>query len=450
MGKNNICPNCFSENNTESEKCSFCGYRTDAKSKNVFALSPGTVIAERFLIGRVLGSGGFGITYKAKDILTEEVCAVKEYFPTSCAYRKPGDNNVYPISEAKNGIFQHGRKNFIDEAKILIKFKNDENIVHVENFLAVNNTAYLVMEFLDGTNYKTLINKQNGKIPFSIGVDVFITVANALDRIHSHDILHRDISPENIFITNKAQIKLIDFGSARQMIDGSMSVLLKHGFAPIEQYSSTGKQGAWTDIYSLAATFYLSVTGKQVPDSRSRVKTDELERLEKNCPDASVEWGDVIEKALKVDASERYRSVGEMMEDVGKVMTRFGTDEEPEPPKIIPYILIEKCKYEGSWSRVKKIYIEKNKQFTFGRSYQVSDYVVDMADYISRAHCVIFYSEKNGCFFVKDVSSNGTYFYNGVRLKKDTFIKVDINSKISLGANTTVLKVGVDDESRLV
>lgn len=443
---NFICPNCFSSISENSTKCLKCGYTLQKENKNIYALQPGTVIAERYVIGRVIGSGGFGITYKAKDLLTDELCAVKEYLPSKLAYRKPGDDRLYAISESKKVLFEHSRKGFLDEAKIMMKFKNDKNIVHVENFLALNNTAYLVMEFLDGTNFMTLINKQNGKVPFNIGVEVFLTVANALERVHLNNILHRDISPENIFITNDANIKLIDFGSARQVVDGNMSVLLKPGFAPIEQYSSNGKQGPWTDIYSLAATFYLSVTGKAVPDSQSRVSEDTLVRLDKICTQASEEWGNVIDKALKIDAEERYQSINEMLDDVGKVITRDKGEKQRDEPNVFPYVYIEKCKYEGSWSRSRKIYLDKDRNYTFGRSYQLCDYVVDMADYVSREHCVIFYSQKNKCFFVKDVSSNGTYSENGNRFQKDNFVKVDINSKINLGSKNTVLKVGVEFE----
>lgn len=440
-----ICPNCFFHNNEDVIKCLKCDYKINSESKTSFALSPGTVLAERYIIGRILGSGGFGITYKAKDLLTDELCAIKEYFPMKWAFRKRDETEVLPISEAKESLFIHGRKGFIEEAKILMKFRSDKNIVHVKNFFALNNTAYLIMEFLDGTNFKTLINKQNGKVPFNVGVEVFLTAANALDRVHSYDILHRDISPENIFITSDAGIKLIDFGSARQAVDNNMSVLLKPGFAPVEQYSSNGKQGAWTDIYSLAATFYLSVSGKSVPDAQSRVVEDTLERLENVCSEATVEWGNVIEKALEIDASERYQNISEMLGDIGKVLTR----EQPingSIPNVIPYVYIEQCKYEGAWSQCRKIYIEKDRKYTFGRSYQTCDFVVDMADYLSRSHCDIVYSEKSNCFLVKDLSSNGTYFSNGVRMPRDKYVKVNAESKINLGSGSTVLRVGVENE----
>lgn len=443
-----LCPNCFEKVDKGSAKCPHCGGSYEVKSSNAHALKPMSVVAERYVIGKVLGAGGFGVTYKAKDLLTDEICAIKEYFPTSWAYRANDGQTLVAKSEKEKYSFSYGKKRFLDEAKMLIKFEKNENIVHVKNFFASNNTAYLVMEYLDGINFRTMMNKRGGKLPFAACVQVFTAVANALQTIHAMDILHRDISPENIFITRESKIILIDFGSARQYVneDTDLSVFIKPGLAPIEQYYSNGKQGPWTDIYALASTFYQSVSGIAVPLAPDRIMEDSLKPLDSVCPSVPAGWSRVIEKALRVNASERYQTIDELLDDVNKITTISSRVAPPPPPaQVKPVLIIEQCKHSNEWSG-NRIELQKDREYSLGRSVQKCDIIVDMAEYVSRRHCSLIYDSAKKSFLVKDVSANGTFKESGERISREGFEQVMPGTRLFLGSRSTVIRVATENE----
>ncbi len=418
-----------------------------------------TVIAQRYVLGRVLGSGGFGITYIAKDLLNEKIYAIKEYLPFNWIYRN--DDEVCPTSEQKKIMFEHGKKRFLEEAKMLNKFSHNKNIVQVENFFASNNTAYLVMEFLDGVNFRTLINKNGGKVSFSVAKEVFLKVANALKDIHSQNVLHRDISAENIYITKNAEVKLIDFGSARFVSadsDKSLSIMLKPGTAPIEQYSSKGNQGPWTDIYSLASTFYFAVTGIPVLEATKRLQNDSLVPIEKLCPDIPKDWQNIIEKSLKISYKERYQSISELIRDINvdsqqsqkkpiKPIHDTASDATAAAPvdkeqMTKAFLIIEKS-HSGTIEK-RKIALESYHKYYIGRSVKKCDIVVDMADWVSRQHCIIVHIPKDNCFYIKDISANGTYLSNNAKLSCDKFEMVGANSIVYLGTTDTAIRVVIE------
>lgn len=418
-----------------------------------------TVIAQRYILGRVLGSGGFGITYIAKDLLNEKIYAIKEYLPFNWIYRN--DTEICPTSDQKKIMFEYGKKRFLDEAKMLNKFSHNKNIVQVENFFASNNTAYLVMEYLDGVNFRTLINKNGGKVPFNVAKEVFLMVANALRAIHSQNVLHRDISAENIYITKSAEVKLIDFGSARFVSadsDKSLSIMLKPGTAPIEQYSSKGNQGPWTDIYSLASTFYLAVTGIPVLEATKRFQNDSLVPIGELCPDIPKDWQNIIEKSLELSYKDRYQSVSELIRDIdvdtpqlsntlvkplqnpiADIHTTPSVNKE-QPAK--PFLIIEKS--HSGIIRNQKIELESYHKYYIGRSVKKCDIVVDMADWVSRQHCIIVYIPKDKCFYIKDISANGTYLSNNAKLSGDKFEMVGANSIVYLGTTDTAIRVVIE------
>lgn len=444
----NLCPNCFEKIGKGTTTCPHCGYNSSQKTSNEHALKPMTIVAERYVIGKVLGAGGFGVTYKAKDLLTEDICAIKEYFPTSWAYRVKDGQTLTAKSEKDKYNFTYGKKRFLDEAKMLIKFEKNENIVHVKNFFASNNTAYIVMEYLDGINFRTLMNKKGGKLPFAACVQVFIAVANALQTIHSQDILHRDISPENVFVTRDSKIILIDFGSARQFVseDTDLSVFIKPGLAPIEQYYSNGKQGPWTDIYALASTFYQSVTGIAVPVAPDRTDNDTLKSLDSVCSSIPSGWSEIIDKALKISSSERYQTIEELLDDVNKIKTVSQppiTEKTSAPAK--PVLIVEKCKHSDDW-KGNKFELEKDREYYLGRSVQKCDIVVDMAEYVSRRHCVILFDSVKNCFLVKDISVNGTFRENCKRISSERFEQIMPGMKLFIGSRSTVVKVATENE----
>ena len=204
--------------------------------------------------------------------------AVKEYLPDTLAYRMPGNTKVFTYSGAKQEDFRLGSEKFYEEAQTVARFSGHPNIIHVYDFFYENDTAYFSMEYMEGGDLRQYIERQGRRLEPAAAVQLLLPILDALILIHSVNVLHRDISPDNIYITEKGTAKLLDFGSARQVLSEqskSLSVILKPGFAPVEQYQSHGKQGPWTDVYAYAATLYYCLTG-QVPTSAMAVSYTHL------------------------------------------------------------------------------------------------------------------------------------------------------------------------------
>jgi serine/threonine protein kinase len=222
-------------------------------------------------IQSILGQGGFGITYLARDTNLDQLVAIKEYLPTEFSTRDKA-NTVQPISENHTEIFDWGKKRFLEEAKTLAQFRHP-NVVRVSSFFENNNTGYMVMDYEDGTDLVDLI-KSGETFDEQRVLDLMLPILDGLSQIHAQGFIHRDIKPANIFIRTDGSPVLIDFGSARQAIGGqtkTMTSLVTPGFAPFEQYhDAEGKQGPWTDIYSLGATCYSMITGKPPIDALKR------------------------------------------------------------------------------------------------------------------------------------------------------------------------------------
>ena len=299
------CMGCMKEKG-ESEVCPHCGYVSPKEQENAAYLPEGTILQDRYLLGRVLGQGGFGITYIGYDNTLDARVAIKEYYPGDIAQRTPGDKTVTPYTQA-SADYEHGKKRFIEEARTLARFSDFPGIVSVKDCFEEDNTAYMVMQFLEGIDLKEYLKRKGGKISPEEAVSILTPVMDALKEIHRAGIIHRDISPDNIFITTEGQIKLIDFGAARQSLGGgkSLSIQLKPGYAPEEQYRTHGNQGPWTDVYALAATLYRMVTGQVPPEAMERMSYDTLEipqELPENIRTA-------LQIGLAVRAPERYASV---------------------------------------------------------------------------------------------------------------------------------------------
>jgi serine/threonine protein kinase len=245
---------------------------------NVLALPAGTELVGDYRIERVLGVGGFGITYLAEEVALARLVTIKEYFPSDFAARGDGPSAV-PRSEDTADDYQWGLDRFIDEAQTLALFDH-RNIVRVYRYFKANSTAYMVLQFEEGASLKNWL-KDLGRAPRQRELDKMAApLLEALELIHTQNFLHRDIAPDNIIIRTDGSPVLIDFGSARGEVakhTRTVSALVKPGYSPYEQYAETAKQqGPWTDIYALAATLYHAVTGKRPPDSPTRIVKDEL------------------------------------------------------------------------------------------------------------------------------------------------------------------------------
>ena len=309
---------------SDTAVCPRCGWRDVTAPESPLYLPPRTTLQEQYLVGRVLGHGGFGITYLGWDLNLESKLAVKEYLPSGVATRTTGTVTVSPFSGQARQDFDWGLEKFLEEGRVLARFKSHPGIASVFNFFRANGTAYLVMEYLEGCTLAQYLDQHDGQIPFGMAVRVLAPVMQALREVHGAGILHRDISPDNIYITRSGPVKLLDFGAARYALgqhSRNLSVILKEGYAPEEQYRTKGVQGPWTDVYATAATLYGAITGKIPPPALDRLDTDELIPPSSLGVDINPPFERSLLKALAVRAADRYQSI----EDFEAAITTGGT-----------------------------------------------------------------------------------------------------------------------------
>lgn len=270
------CYNCFSGINGVNP-CPVCGYDNAAEGDRGMALPLGTILHDGFFVGRVLGQGGFGITYLGYELHSKRRIAIKEYFPSGSVLR--AGNRVQPTNPDNGAFFRRGLELFNKEAQILSRLSGQPNIVDVISFFFENNTGYFVMEFLEGNSLRDYLAIRGGRISFQEALTLLLPTMEALDAVHQEGMLHRDIAPDNIFITSDGVAKLIDFGAARfRREDETKSVrtIVKPGYAPMEQYTSQAAQGPWSDVYAMGATIYRAITGITPLDAPTRAMNDEL------------------------------------------------------------------------------------------------------------------------------------------------------------------------------
>ena len=269
-----LCFNCMKISES-THICPYCN-SSDISARAPYHIKPGSKINSRYIVGRSLGEGGFGITYIGFDERLNRRVAIKEYYPSGTANRHSGDNTII-VTQGKSEQFDRGKINFIQEARAVAEFTNVEGIVDVYDSFEENQTAYIIMEYLDGVTLKQYLS-QNGVIREDILIELMMPVMKSLNTMHSRGIIHRDISPDNIMYTTSGKLILMDFGSARYFAneEKELSVILKHGYAPEEQYRSKGRQGPYTDVYALCATIYACITGRPPEDSVQRIVNDTL------------------------------------------------------------------------------------------------------------------------------------------------------------------------------
>lgn len=310
-----LCGNCFRERSSPDCSCGACGYDPAAdRGRYPMALRPGSILNGKYIIGRVLGQGGFGITYLALDYTLKMRVAVKEFFPENIVSRRPGAAMVSLGSPELEDVFIDGIRSFLDEARVLAKFQGNLNIVGVREFFEENRTAYFVMDYVEGTSFKSYIVSHGGKVSWQEAAKVLIPVMDALEAVHLSGILHRDVTPDNIYLTKSGTVKLLDFGAARYAAEGreqSLDVFLKEGYAPIEQYDGHGRQGPYTDVYSLAATFYSAITGYLPPPANERENQDTLVPPSARGAAIPPELEAALLKGLAVRPEHRFQSVAD-------------------------------------------------------------------------------------------------------------------------------------------
>ena len=298
--------------------------------ENLHCLRKGTRLIGRYTIEGVLGQGGFGITYLGMDELHKKKVAIKEFFPQGIVTRNieyEDTVTVTLVGEKEN--YDKGKERFLKEAQTMAMFSKDKGIVKALDFFEINNTAYIVMEYLEGVTLKQYL-RENERIDAEDLVELLVPLIEALDEIHSQGLIHRDISPDNIMVLPDGRIKLMDFGAARDYTEfgeKSLSIVLKPGYAPPEQYQTHGVQGPWTDIYALCATMYKCITGENPPDAIDRLVDDHLKKISAFGFTVSPQIEEAIIKGMSVAAKDRYQNVGDFCEDL------YGGYEENSEPE---------------------------------------------------------------------------------------------------------------------
>lgn len=312
----NLCIHCMQEKNNAREICPFCGFDPKTAEIPPYHLQPFSILAGKYLLGMAIGEGGFGITYIGMDLNLEMRVAIKEYYPNGCATRNRSESNtVISYSSSMHDIFEEGREKFINEARLLAKCNNLPEIVSVKDFFKENHTAYIVMEYIDGITLKSYLKQNGGKLSAQKTLQMMQPVIHSLAKVHDMNLIHRDISPDNIMLCKDGSIKILDFGGARDYIFStgkSMSIMLKPGYTPEEQYRTHGNQGPWTDVYALCATMYRCITGTIPPESLERAYHENLQpvrELASDCPPAAAY---AIEKGMSIHTEDRFQSMQEL------------------------------------------------------------------------------------------------------------------------------------------
>ena len=287
--------------------------------ENLHCLRKGTRLIGRYTIEGVLGQGGFGITYLGIDELHEKKVAIKEFFPQGIVTRNIEYQDTVTVTfVGEKDNYEKGKERFLKEARTMAKFSKDEGIVKALDFFEINNTAYIVMEYLEGITLKQYL-RENQRIAPEDLIELLVPLIESLDEIHSQGMIHRDISPDNIMVLPDGRIKLMDFGAARDYTEfgeKSLSIVLKPGYAPPEQYQTHGIQGPWTDIYALCATMYKCITGENPPDAIERVMDDSLKKISEFGIVIPPQEEAAIIKGMSVSAKDRYQDIKDFCEDL--------------------------------------------------------------------------------------------------------------------------------------
>lgn len=403
------------------------GITSERRAKS-HQLKNGTLLKERYRIGDVLGQGGFGITYSGYDERLKIRIAIKEYYPVGYASRTTEISNAVTIVDKDQKKFiQNGMERFLSEAKSLAKFQQYSGIVSVRDFFEENETAYIVMELLEGVDLKYMIKRKlfTADEIFSMLEPVF----DALIRVHAEGIIHRDISPDNIFILNNGSAKLMDFGAARETNledQRSISIVLKNGYAPEEQYRAKGIQGPWTDIYALCATIYKCITGNTPEGSLERVRHDELKKPSELDVVIDTNLEKVLMKGLSVNPANRFQSVADMKRAISGDWEgiEVNPDEDDDEDDESTVAITENTETVNN-KQDEKIANDKKRVAVMG--------VVLAAVIIVIVSGILLLNRKN------DITSEDTAEPNGTTQKVD-----------NTPAGETVRAVGSEDESEMV
>ena len=317
MDDQNRCMRCMGQKDSQQETCPACGFSEKDFVPEKHHLQPHTILKGQYLVGCALGEGGFGITYIGWDMFLHIPVASKEYFPSGVVIRDQGQHTVSVFAGKDEESFLQGRSSFFREAQKVAKFDNNVGVVSVKNCFLENGTAYIIMEYISGINLGAYAELHGGKLTFNETLKLLRTPILTLEELHRASTWHRDISPENLMLTKDGKVKLIDFGSAMESDREKKTrvLMIRAGYSPVEMYSSTGEDGPYSDVYSMAATIYKLITGVTPPPATDRLDNDPL------VPPSALGVKDIshaqeaaLLKGMAVQVKSRYQTMEEFFD----------------------------------------------------------------------------------------------------------------------------------------
>ena len=321
--------------------CPHCGYdnREGPKAQQPHALPCGTVLNGRYVVGRVLGQGGFGITYIGWNVSLDMPVCIKEYYPDGAAMRSASQSRqvCWGVSDNARNLKQ-GRESFVREARKAVKLRDLDAVVMVWDVFYENETAYIVMDYIEGETLKSRLMRQGKAMGEKECVELLRPVMQDLEKAHARGIVHRDIKPDNIMLTPQETPVLLDLGAAKDLGGGSGQssfVVASQGFSPLEQYTRAGEIGAWTDVYALCATIVWCVSGKLLPTPMDRLYGEPL-KLDAFSPAVA----EVLERGLALKSADRIQTMGELLKELEAATTPHTRRKKGKWPVLIAAMLV--------------------------------------------------------------------------------------------------------------
>ena len=436
-----ICPYCR-KGYLQSGVCGCCGKEVGDGNR---PLPSGTLLNDRYLVDHPLGSGGFGITYQAWDQRQNCWAAVKELFPLNTAVRPPGGRELYILRDQPDQAryFEYALNNFIKETRTMEALRDYPEVLRLFGTFEQFGTAYYAMEYLEGVELKTLLLRY-GPIPWTRLAGPVRDVTEALKVLHSLNLLHRDISPDNIILTKSGRAKLIDFGSVRNFdTSNHFTTIIKGAFSPQELFLENGNQGPWTDVYLLCATVYYLLCGKLPKHVSTRLSTmflnhsDPLESLAALAPSVPAHVAHAVEKGLAIQIPDRYQSVAELASELfpsdssgdgqGAGYGRIKQELPPPSRRKSPQLYFRTGRLAG-----KRYPIQQNMYVSLGRERGNTVQFPEDTLGVSRFHC-LFYQSQTGEVYVWDQNSTYGTMLDGKRIQPQQWFTVSPGQTLRIG-----------------
>lgn len=442
IGAATRCPNCNTEQADDRKKRASCR-----------ALPAGCVlrgIGGNYELGKVLGAGGFGITYLAKNTENDRLLAVKEFFPSLICER---DMHGKVCPKNSPDAFNRSVNHFCREAEILHKLGHCPNVANVDGVFLANNTAYLVMEFIKGPSLSETLKKAGGRLPYAQAREILLQIANALRQVHDAGLVHSDISPSNILLEDGKRVKLIDFGAARSVSyeqDGRLTVQIKPGFSPPEQYAGSHlPMGPWTDLYAMAGTFLRLITGITPPTPVERKAGEKLINPRSVAPEMPEEEEQAIMRALELDYHLRPQSVDAFLREFFGSKTLSEKKSEKILPKknlfdsligMVSGSSLPKAELQIGGRTVKHITLKPGRLYLAGREKTQCNLRLPDEATISRVHLTLRYIQERNLILLEDRSTNGTVLEDGRLLRRDK-VYLAGNCRLYLASGKVIIRI---------